>query len=102
MKQMGLRQRFFAAGALLVLTTIASGAFSAFAFARVARVVDRTLSASDQTAAGTAALTNALEREDDALLLWLTGDPHAEQSLARERAAVVSAGADLDRLLDTD
>ena len=102
MKPMGLRQRFFAAGALLVLTTIASGAWSAFAFARVARVVDLTLSASDQTAAATAALTNALEREDDALLLWLTGDSRADQTLARERSSVAETRAQLNLVLDTE
>ncbi|HEY4116194.1 MAG TPA: hypothetical protein VGM56_00010, partial [Byssovorax sp.] len=59
-RRLGLRARFLAAGATLVLATIASGVWSAFAFARLARVVDSTLTDTDRTTAATATLTNAL------------------------------------------
>jgi NtrC-family two-component system sensor histidine kinase KinB len=99
--RLSLRARFLAAGATLVLATIASGVWSAFAFARLARVVDSTLIDTDRTTGATAALTNELEREDDALLLCFTGDARAAANLAEERAGVAEASARLDALLTT-
>jgi NtrC-family two-component system sensor histidine kinase KinB len=101
MIKLGLRTRFLLMGAVLVLTTAASALWSAFAFARLSRVVGETLSDSEQTTAATAAVTNALEREDDALLLSLSGDARAERDLEVGRAAVDAAFARLDTLLTT-
>ncbi len=99
MTKLGLRARFLLSGAALVLTTVASGAWSALAFARLSRVVGTTLRDTEQTTAATAAVANALEREDDALLLGLTGSARAERDLVVERASVEEAFARLDALL---
>jgi two-component system, NtrC family, sensor histidine kinase KinB len=101
MIKLGLRTRFLLMGAVLVLTTAASALWSAFAFARLSRVVGETLSDSEQTTGATAAVTNALEREDDALLLSLSGDARAERDLEAGRSAVDAAFARLDTLLTT-
>jgi NtrC-family two-component system sensor histidine kinase KinB len=101
MTKLGLRARFLLSGAVLVLTTVASGAWSALAFARLSRVVGTTLRDTEQTTAATAAVADALEREDDALLLGLTGSALAARDRAATRAAVGEALARLDALLTT-
>jgi two-component system, NtrC family, sensor histidine kinase KinB len=101
MFKLGLRTRFLLSGAVLVLTTVASGVWSALAFARFSKVVGDTLRDSEQTTEATASIAGALEREDDALLLGLSGDMHAEQHLAVERASVEASFARLDALLVT-
>jgi len=101
MSKLGLRTRFLLSGAALVLTTVASGVWSALAFARFSQVVGDTLRASEQTTEATASVAGALEREDDALLLWLSGDTRAEAHLAVERASVEASFARLDALLVT-
>jgi NtrC-family two-component system sensor histidine kinase KinB len=68
-----LQTRFVLAGALLVLTTVVSGLWSAWTFARLSTVVGDTLRDSQATIDLTTALSGALEREDDALLLALSG-----------------------------
>ncbi len=99
--KLGLRTRFLLSGAALVLTTVASGVWSALAFARFSQVVGDTLRASEQTTEATASVAGALEREDDALLLALSGEAHADQRLAVERASVEASFARLDALLAT-
>jgi NtrC-family two-component system sensor histidine kinase KinB len=100
--QLGLRTRFLLSGAILVLTTVASGVFCALAFARLSAVVGETVRDTEQTTAATATVANALEREDDALLLWLSGNLGAEQRLASERSSVEEAFARLSGTLTKD
>lgn len=81
MKIRHLQTRFILAGALLVIMTIVSGIWSAWTFAHLTAVAGRTLEISQQTIDLTAVLSDALEREDDALLLAVTGE--REQAQAR-------------------
>jgi NtrC-family two-component system sensor histidine kinase KinB len=86
MRTKRLQARFILAGALLVLTTLGSSLWSAWTFARLSAVVDDTLRDSQTTIDLTAALAGSLEREDDALLLALSGNISAAQKqLAAER-----------------
>ena len=83
---MRLQTRFILAGTLLVLATVGSSLWSAWALARLSAVVDRTLQDSQAVIDLTTALAGSLEREDDALLLALSGNVDvAEKQLARER-----------------
>jgi NtrC-family two-component system sensor histidine kinase KinB len=68
-----LQTRFILAGGLLVATTVACGLWSALTFARLSAVVDMTLRENQETIDLAAILAGTLEREDDALLLSLTG-----------------------------
>ncbi len=77
-----LQTRFILAGGLLVAVAIASGAWSAAAFMRLTAAVDATIRESQETIDLTAEVHGSLEREDDALLLFVSGD-------------VVRAGVDL-------
>lgn len=95
----GLRTRFLLAGAMLVLTTVASGLWSAILFDRMSREVGRALADTQDVTGSTAELALALEREDDALLLGLAGDPEAPAVLAREREGVAMALPRIDALL---
>ena len=97
---LGLRARFFLVGALLVATTAVTSAWSGLAFRRVSEVVGVTLRDSEQTTAATGALANALEREDDALLLSLADAERARTELATQRATVEAAFRAIDALLD--
>ena len=94
-----LRTRFIIAGAVLVMTTIVSSVWSAFAFNRLSRFVGETLSDSEETTAATAALASALEREDDALLFALSNPAKGGGDLAVGREAVARAFERLDALL---
>jgi NtrC-family two-component system sensor histidine kinase KinB len=86
MRAKGLQTRFMLAGALLVLTTVGSGLWSAWTFARLSAVVGDTLRDSQKATDLTAALAGSLEREDDALLLAVSGKPDAaRKQLASER-----------------
>jgi NtrC-family two-component system sensor histidine kinase KinB len=81
-----LQTRFILAGALLVLTTVGSGLWSAWTFARLSTLVGETLQESQETIDLTTALSGALEREDDALLLALSGNvAKGKAALAEER-----------------
>jgi NtrC-family two-component system sensor histidine kinase KinB len=83
-----LQTRFLVAGALLVAATVACGAWSVVTFARLGSVVDDTLRDRQETIDLVAVLANALEREDDALLLALTGNvasARAERAAQRSR-----------------
>ncbi|HEV3117289.1 MAG TPA: HAMP domain-containing protein, partial [Gemmataceae bacterium] len=74
------------AGSLLVLITVAGGAWSVVMFARLSTVVGETLRETQRTIDLTARLADALEREDDALLLVLTGKlRNARSELAQQR-----------------
>jgi NtrC-family two-component system sensor histidine kinase KinB len=84
-----LNTRFLLSSALLVTTTIACGVWSGWTLAHLSRVVDSTLSTSQVTIDLAAALASSIEREDDALLLALTGDvARAGTELASQRKAL--------------
>jgi two-component system, NtrC family, sensor histidine kinase KinB len=96
MKVRHLQTRFILAGVLLVTTTIVSGIWSAWTFARLTAVAGRTLEVSQKTIYLTAALSDALEREDDALLLAVTGErEEAQAKLQAERQRFTESYGDL-------
>ena len=83
-----LQTRFLAAGALLVAVTVACGIWSAITFARLSTVVDDTLRDRQETIDLAAVLAGTLEREDDALLLALTGKAAQRGPSVRRSAAI--------------
>ena len=85
-----LKTRFVLTGILLVMTTVACGAWSVFAFARLSTLIGETLRESQETIRLTASLSDSLEREDDALLLATTG------KLRNARSEVVQRREDFD------
>jgi NtrC-family two-component system sensor histidine kinase KinB len=86
MKGRRLQTRFILAGCLLVAATVGSSVWSALTFVRLNTVVDNTLRESQETIDLSAELHSSLEREDDALLLFLSGDVEkARRDLATER-----------------
>jgi NtrC-family two-component system sensor histidine kinase KinB len=86
MKFRSLQTRFLLAGCLLVLTTVAVGVWSVIMFARLSTVVGVRLRESQETADLAANLADALEREDDALLLALSGKiRNARSEVAQQR-----------------
>jgi NtrC-family two-component system sensor histidine kinase KinB len=100
MKIRSLRGRFLLAGCLLVAATVAVGVWSAVTFARLGAVVDATLRESQETIDLSATLADALEREDDALLLALDGKAEeAGDKLRRQRRRFEDAYARLLPLL---
>jgi NtrC-family two-component system sensor histidine kinase KinB len=81
-----LKIRFILAGCVLVAATVGSSVWSAVTFYRLTGVVDETLRESQETIDLSAALAGSLEREDDALLLFLSGEIEAaRRDLAEER-----------------
>jgi NtrC-family two-component system sensor histidine kinase KinB len=92
-----LQTRFVLAGALLVVVTVGSGLWSAWTLSHLSRVVRETVHESQETVDLAADLAASLEREDDALLLAVSGDvAGARQNLATERQR---GERDYDRLL---
>jgi two-component system, NtrC family, sensor histidine kinase KinB len=86
MKIRHLQTRFILAGGLLVLTTVLSGIWSALTFAHLSKAAGKALQTSRDVTDLTAILSNALEREDDAILLVLNGDrAKGQQELRDER-----------------
>jgi NtrC-family two-component system sensor histidine kinase KinB len=95
-----LQTRFILAGGLLVTTTVACGVWSIITFARLSAVVGTTLRDSQEVLDLTATLATALEREDDALLLSLTGEvDRALRDLRARRQTFDGAYARLGELL---
>lgn len=106
MKIRRLQTRFILAGSLLALISVGIGFWSAWTFARLGRVVDQTLRDSQAMIDLAAALADSLEREDDALLLALSGGTRAagdalveerrrgDASLGRLRSRLVDYGDD--------
>ena len=81
-----LQTRFILAGCLLAMISVSCGLWSAWTLARLIRVIDHTLHDSQATIDLAAALADSLEREDDALLLALSGDAEgASRALIEER-----------------
>ncbi len=101
MKIQHLQTRFILAGVLLVMTTILSGLWSAWTFARLTAVAGRTLQVSQRTIDLTAVLSDALERQDDALLLAVSGNrEQAKGKLQAERQRFAQSYASLLQTLD--
>ena len=76
-------------------TTVTASVWTFFALTRLSGIVTDTVRQSESVTAVTSRLAGALEREDDAVLLILAGDERGTQVLARERAVVDRAVADL-------
>jgi NtrC-family two-component system sensor histidine kinase KinB len=86
MKFHSLQTRFLVAGCLLVIATVAGGIWSVVMFGRLSAVVGETLRESQETIDLTASLSETLEREDDALLLALSGKiRNARSEVAEQR-----------------
>jgi two-component system, NtrC family, sensor histidine kinase KinB len=101
MKIKHLQTRFILAGILLVMTTVVSGIWSAWTFAHLSEVADRTIQKSQLTTDLSAVLADALEREDDALLLAMSGDrAQAQKKLAAERMRFDQSFDRLNQSLD--
>ena len=82
-----LYTRFLLSGCLIVLTTVACGALAAWTLYRMSRGIHETLLDSQRTIEALATLTRALEREDDAVLLAISGRfTPAREELGRQRA----------------
>jgi NtrC-family two-component system sensor histidine kinase KinB len=74
------------AGCLLVLITVAGGVWCVIMFAQLSSAVGETLRESQETIDLTASLSDTLEREDDALLLALSGKVrNARSEVAQQR-----------------
>lgn len=98
----GLYTRFLLSGCLIVLTTIACGVLAVWTLYRMSRGIHETLLDSQHTIEAIATLTRALEREDDAVLLAISGRfTEARAELGDQRAAFDRALAGL-RLYLTD
>src|SRR4030095_17032280 len=65
------------------------------ALSRLSGIVTDTVRQSESVTAVTSRLAGALEREDDAVLLILSGDSSGAEVLARERRVVDTAVTDL-------
>jgi signal transduction histidine kinase len=76
----GLRTRFLLAGGLLTAVMAVCGAWSVVTFTRLSAVIGETLRDNQDKIDRTAALASGLEREDDALLLALTGNASRAQT----------------------
>lgn len=86
MKGKRLQARFVLAGCLLVAATVGSSLWIALTFVRLNTSVDNTLRESQETIDLSAELHSSLEREDDALLLFLSGNiDQARRDLEAER-----------------
>lgn len=101
MKIRHLRTRFILAGVLLVMTTILSSLWSAWTFARLTAVAGKTLQVSQQTIDIASVLSDALERQDDALLLAVRGNrEQAREKLQAERQRFAQTYTNLLGTLD--
>jgi two-component system, NtrC family, sensor histidine kinase KinB len=98
----GLRLRFGVAAGLLVLTTVIASVWTFFSLTRLSGIVTDTVRQSESVTAVTSRLAGALEREDDAVLLILSGDVRGSQVLVSEREVVNKAVADLLDVLGAD
>jgi NtrC-family two-component system sensor histidine kinase KinB len=86
MRTRHLLTRFVLAGCLVVATTVGTGVWSALTFASLSAATADALAESREKIDLTAELAGSLEREDDALLLALSGDTgRAARELAGER-----------------
>jgi NtrC-family two-component system sensor histidine kinase KinB len=88
----GLRARFVVACGVLVLSSALASVWTLRALSRLSFVVGQTVEGADIVSATTSELSDALEREDDALLLAV-GDTSRGSSSLDSRRAVVDAAA---------
>jgi NtrC-family two-component system sensor histidine kinase KinB len=95
MIRIGLRRRFGISAVLLVGTTVIASLWTLAALSQLSGLVTDTVRDSEDVTAVTSKLSGALEREDDAVLLILAGDPGGHAVLARERRVVDKAVAEL-------
>jgi NtrC-family two-component system sensor histidine kinase KinB len=91
--KMGLRARFVVACGVLVLTSALAGVWTLSALSRLSLVVGQTVEGLDVVAATTSELSDALEREDDALLVAV-GDTTRGRSSLESKRSLVDAAAD--------
>ena len=84
-----LRTRLAIAGLLLIATTVAAGVWSVVAFRRVSAVVSDTVTANQRITDTTSTLSQALEREDDAVVLVLNNSAAGRRELVEERCAAL-------------
>lgn len=99
-RRLGLRPRFIIATALLVVTAVTASLWTLGALSRLSTAAGETLRLNDEATRATAQVSSALEREDDALLLVLTGDTAARASLATARMMVDEKFTILDAVLN--
>lgn len=99
-RRLGLRPRFMIATALLVITAVTASLWTLGALSRLSTAAGETLRLNDEATRATALVSSALEREDDALLLVLTGDTAARGSLAAARTMVDEKFTSLDTVLN--
>ncbi len=103
MKVRSLRTRFILSGCILLAATVGCGAWSVVNFARLGAAVDNTLGETQETLKLADDLAKALEREDDALLLSLSGfGQRATEDLRAQRGHFSEAYARLQRRMDTE
>ncbi|MBX3162069.1 MAG: HAMP domain-containing protein [Deltaproteobacteria bacterium] len=89
-----LRSRFVVTSLVLLFATVVTGLWSWIVFVRLGRVVDRTLEGRQAAIDLAATMTTALEREDDALLLAISGElERAHTELRAQRAGFDTAFA---------
>lgn len=88
---LGLRTRFLVADVLLVLTTAAAAGWTLFVLSHLGTVAATTVRDIDEATATTAAVSSALEREDDALLVILGGARAGYAPLTEARAVTDGA-----------
>ena len=99
-RRLGLRPRFLMATALLVVTAVTASLWTLGALSRLSHAVGETLRQNDEATRATAEIASAIEREDDALLLVLTGDANARTKLEGERRNADQALEHLDDVLN--
>jgi two-component system, NtrC family, sensor histidine kinase KinB len=92
----GLRLRFLSAGVLLTLTTVATAAWTLYVLSSLASDAAATVRDADELTAATAAISSALEREDDALLVVLGGASWGHTLLSSARTVTDRAVRRLD------
>ncbi|MBK8691966.1 MAG: HAMP domain-containing protein [Deltaproteobacteria bacterium] len=98
-RRLGLRARFMIVSAAFVLTTAAAAVWTLFVLTRLAAVTSTMARDSEDTTGATSALTGAIEREDDALLVVLGGPDADPAPLALARARTDAAQRRLRALL---
>jgi len=82
-----MHTRFLISGCLIVLTTVVCSALATWTLYRMSRGIHEALLDSQRTIEALATLTRAMEREDDAVLLALSGRfAAARDELGRQRA----------------
>lgn len=98
-RRLGLRARFMVVSAAFVLTTAAAAVWTLFVLSRLATATSTMARDSEDTTGATSALTSAIEREDDAVLVVLGGPGSDRAPLGRARAHTDAAQRRLRGLL---